>query len=403
MRFPWSGDALDVIEAAETFALDPWAAAAVPSPGRAGPPAVMTRSSGAPLTPPAAVVTRATAMTVPAVRRARNVICGILGTFHLAMWRDGITVEPGSHDVTAGFLRRPQPDRTLAWLLTWTVDDLLFHDIAYWQIIGDRSDSDPLVPRAVQRVDPGKVSTSAADPSAYVIGGKRVPASDVIAFAGSGTGGLCSGPAALTILAAIELEAAALRYARTPVPQVIIKNLGQELDDDEQDALIATYEAARRTSSTAYLNAAVELEAQGWDPSEMQLVEARQHVASEIARLCNLDARWVNAPGDAPQTYANMQDLRRDLVDVTLRPYQETIDQTLSVDATRWAGLNPETHPAPGYQLCTAGKSITLDDRGFLRLSDLDRADLWAKHIASGVLSVDESRSLEPLAPKGSE
>ena len=347
-------------------------------------------------------MSRDVALAVPSVRRARAIIAGTIGTMQLVLkGADGVPTKPGSHDVVPGFLNRPDPAHTLTHILTWTVDDLMFHSRAYWEITGtprDTTDAGIIIPKAVQRLDPPTVRP---DPQAgvYWVGGRAVPAARMIPFEHSAPP-ITDPAAAGTIINALELEAAALRYARAPLPQAVIKNLGAILDDDEADALVTSYETARRTSSTAFLNAAVELETQGWDPSQLQLVEARQHVSAEVARLCNIDARWINAPSETALTYINIQDLRRDLVDITLRPYMATIDQTLSV-STAAADARDQDVGTVGYQLCSYGKTITLDPRTFLALSDKDRADLWRALIDAGVLTVAEARALEPLAPRG--
>ena len=331
------------------------------------------------------VVSRAAAMTVPAVKRARSIICGTIGTFNLAVWLEGRPVPPGTEDVTAAFLRRPQRDRTLNWLLTWTIDDLLFYDIAYWRIVDRRG----LIPRAVERVETHKVSVEGGH---YLVEGKPVPVEDMIAFAGSGVGGICLGDGARIVMTALELESAAWRYANAPQPQTTLINEGADLDDDEQDELLDTWETARRTRSTAYLNAAVRADHNGWTARELQLVEARQHTALEVARLTNLDAHYLNAPAASGMTYTNRQDIRRDLVDITLRPYTGILEQTLSVD---------NTHAGVGWQLATGGKDIALDPANFLRLNDLERAQLWTSLTGSDVLTVEEARGLEPLSPEG--
>jgi HK97 family phage portal protein len=333
------------------------------------------------------IVPRAAAMSVPAVKRARNIIAGTIATFELRLWQDGRPIAPGTEDVSAAFLRRPQRDRTLAWLLAWTVDDLLFHDVAYWRILERRAGG--IVPAAVCRIEPHKIT---AQDDAYLVDGKRVRVEDVIAFAGTGVGGLCNGDAARAILTALALESAAYRYARNPQPQTVLQNNGAELDDAEQEQLLTQFEAGRQNHTTALINGVVDLKAIGWNARELQLVEARQHVALEVARMANLDAAYINAPTASSIDYTNRQDIRRDLVDVTLRPYLDTISQTLSVD---------NAHAGLGWQLATGGKDVILDPASFLRLTDLERAQVWQGMRAAGALTEEDVQGLEPLSPKG--
>lgn len=329
-------------------------------------------------------VPRSVAMRVPSVRRCRQVIAGAISTMNLTRWEaeQQVPMVPGSDDVTDAFLRRPQPDRPLSWLLAWTVDDLLFSDIAHWLIRARRPGS--ATPAAVERIAPEECH---ADPDGgWWVRGVKVPARDVITF--YGTAGPILRDGAGAILTALELEAAATRYARAPAPSVVLKNLGVELTAEEQEELLNAWEQARTARSTAFLNANVDLSTQGWNAAELQLVEGRQHAALEIARLFNLPPKYASAPVTETLTYSNVQDERRDLADLTLRPVMAIISHTLSVDPSADVG----------YTLCARGRDIRVDPSEFLAMSDLNRAALWAANITSGVLTVEEARALEPLA-----
>lgn len=350
------------------------------------------------------VVTRNLAMRVPTIRRCRNVIAGTLATFDLSLWEAGAKVapNPNTDDVTATFLRRPDPKRTRAALIADTVDDLFFHDRSFWYITDGRNVGTPgaarWIPAGVERIEQHRVThTDRVDRDGkrhrdWFIDGKKVPTEQLIVFEGAGVGGILT--SGQTVLTALELEFAAWRYARSPLPQVILKNQGIELDQDEQDELVEQYETARETSATAYLNTAVDLERVGWSARELQLVDARQHMALECARLCNVAPHYAMAPSQESMTYSNVQDERRGLVDISLRPYMDVIGQTLSVDAAHKVG----------YTLCATGREVALDPKSFLQLSDLDRANLWNTLGPGGadVLNRAEIRALEPLAPEGS-
>jgi phage portal protein BeeE len=48
------------------------------------------------------------------------------------------------------------------------------------------------------------------------------------------------------------------------------------------------------------------------------MVEARQYLALEIARACNLPAWYLNADYGSSMTYSNVSQTRRDLIDLAL-------------------------------------------------------------------------------------
>lgn len=283
-------------------------------------------------------VDRATAMTVPAMRRARQVICGTIGTLPLLAHRleqDGLV-----RDVTAQrpLLTQPSPHTTRAYQLTWTVDDLFFHGIAWWQVI----DRDPEgYPRQAVRVRPDRVRVD-LDRGRVYVDGTYVPDQDLIRFDGPDEGVLTYG--GRTLRTCILLEQAVRKFARLDIPLGILKlaegapelstapgSAGDGTTRSEVDALLDAWEDARRQRTTAYINRAVDYKTEAFSPEQLQLVDARQYQASEVARLANLAPRYVNAPNASGMTYSNVADERRDLVDTSLVGYLAAIDQRLSM------------------------------------------------------------------------
>src|SRR4029077_5622927 len=78
----------------------------------------------------------------------------------------------------------------------------------------------------------------------------------------------------------------------------------------------------------------------GWNAAELQLTEAREYAALEVARIFGLPARAVDATTGDSMTYANVVESRRDTLDA-LRPWMAPVEQTLSLNdrASRPQGL----------------------------------------------------------------
>jgi hypothetical protein len=320
------------------------------------------------------------AMSIPAVRKAVATISGTLSTFALRLWTDAGMQTSG----VPGWLTQPVDGRTLQYVLKHTVDDLIWHDRAYWQITARYTDT--LRPSrfryiAAERVLPihntGDVD---APPAAYWVDGIEVPKSaPLVVFDAAGLGGLrLYGWAMLDLY--VRLMEAAGRYADSPLPSMALHNTGADLDPDEVAQLLAAWEAARQARSTAYLNSVVKAEAFGWSARELQLTEAREHAAQEVARLFALPAFAVNAADASPMTYANVVDRRRDLIEA-LRPWVTVIDQTLSLPP-----ITPST------------QQVRMDVAAYTRDDPATRMTTWATGIAAGVLTVEEARAAEPLA-----
>lgn len=327
-------------------------------------------------------VNRDQAIAVPAVARARNIIVGTVGHLPLELHRDG---ERADAEVAPAWVDRPDPSVPTVTHVAWTVDDLLFHGVAYWRVTAIYADTGR--PRHFARVAPGRVDPELSSDGARILGwrldGKLAPRNglgSIIQLPGHDDGVLARG--ALTIRTALELERASYRYAETPAPSHALKNIGADLTPTKRDELLANWKAARRAGAVGYLNAHVDLVNVGFDPAALQLVEARQHAAAEVARLMGVQPFLLGADQGAgsSMTYSNTRDERRQLVDATLRPYLATIEQRLSM---------PDVLPR--------GLHVRFDLDDYLRADAPERAAYYETMLTAGVLTLAEARALEGL------
>ncbi len=334
-------------------------------------------------------VARDEAVKVPTIARARNVVAGTVGLLPLALAVGG---ERDGRGRPPAWLAQPERDVPAAHTISWTADDLFFYGIAYWRVAevyleGGR-------PMRFERIAPGRVEPVRDRTGKHIVGwkvdGHRVPRTGrgrLVVFPGLEDGLLIR--AATTIRVALLLEKAAANYAREPVPASILRNTtGAHINTTKVADLLSKWRTARRTSGTAYMDA-LELQKVGIDPAGMQLVEARQHVALELARHCNLDAHYVNAtePGSSSMTYSNVTQERRKLVDFTLRHYLTAIEGRLSMD-----------------DVTVAGQVARFDLDDFLRGDAETRARVTQTLVQTTdregrpVMTIDEARQREGLA-----
>lgn len=327
-------------------------------------------------------VSKAVATQVPAYVRAWKLYTHTVGTFPLREYID--------HDqvVARNLLTQPSPLTSYSSLMSRTVGDLLDYDVAYWRVIDRAWDGYPTsvqwLPAADVTPQPGAEYDETGllrIPVAYQ--GVTIPVRDVIRFDGDGLGGWLSSGAAI-INTAAALEAAALRYAEFPAPSIILKNTGADLPADQVDDLLTAWENARASRSTAYLNSVINTEKVGFNPNEMQLVEARNASATAIARLANIDPVWVGAgvPGSS-LTYTNRVDLYRQLLDLSLTPVMDMIAGRLSMQ-----DVTPRGH------------TVKFDTSTFLRANPTELADYITKLLPVGVLNINEARALIDLPPE---
>jgi HK97 family phage portal protein len=323
------------------------------------------------------VANRREAMSVPAVARARNIICGTIGSLPLE-----VKTRDNSFVATPRFIEQPDPSVPGSIVYTYTAEDLLFNGVAYWQI--KSIDETTLRPNAIQWVSSTLVTPELSIDGQLVIGylvnGKKAPDSGIgslITFSGLDEGLLHR--AGRTIKTAAALERATLNYANEPVPSVVLKS-GNPLSKERVTAMLDTWRKARTERSTAFLNDQIELQQIGFNAQELQMTEARQYLVSEIARLSGIPEWYLGAAAGGSMTYSNVSDERRTLIDFSLRPIMTAIEQRLTMDDITLRGYRVR---------------FNLDD--FLRGNALERADVYQKLIPLGVMTVDEARAMEDL------
>jgi HK97 family phage portal protein len=330
--------------------------------------------------------TRQEAMEVPAVARARSIICGTAASLPLHAYNKFTNAEVSGRTI----LEQPDPALPTAVVMSFTFDDLLFHDVAYWQVLSvSPEDGRPVHAR---RIDVNRVSYNTQPITnvlidGFHVDGQLVPMSGVgslIVFYGLGTGGILS-RAGRTIKTALDLEKAVSRMAEEPAPAMYIKNSGVDLPAAQVSSLLANWKAARAQRSTAYLSGNLEVESFGFDATQMELSANRMNTATEIARLMNIPAWYLNAESTS-STYSNTLQERRSLIDLSLMPFLIAVEQRLSMD-----DITPST------------QRVRFEVEEYLRGTPMERIEVTAKMLEIGLIDINEAREMEDLAPRGSE
>jgi len=330
--------------------------------------------------------TRSEFMSVPVCARARNIICSSVASIPLKVRTkaDGARVESPPRVIN-------QPDPRIPGTATYAFlcEDLLLYGYGYLRILEIYADTYRI--RSAERINPTRVgimtNSLGTEIEYYTIDGIPVPDSGVgslAVFYGNDEGILHR--AGRTIKAGAELERAAVMYAREPVPAMVLKSNGTALPADRISKLLESWGAARRNRSTAFLNADVTLEAVGFDPSKLQLNEARSYVATELARASGIPAYYVDADSLASMTYSNASSQRKSLIDFSLRPIMTAIEERLSM-----TGMANDFVPA--------SQEVKFDLDDYLRGSAKERADVYKTLYEIGVLTADEIKMEEDMSP----
>lgn len=325
-------------------------------------------------------VTRKLAMSVPSVARARNIICGTIGSLPLEQYNK-LT---GAHVDALRVIHQPDPRVPGSLIYTWLSEDIWFYGVGYGQVLDMYSVTDGGKIRAWTRVSPDRVTVNTnadnTEITGYSIDGTPVPnygIGSIIRFDGFDEGFLHR--AGKTVNAAVYLENAAVNYAKEPVPSLILKSTGTNLPAERIASLLSAWRNARQTRSTAFLNADVDVKEFGFDPKNLQLAEGRQYVALELARAAGIPAYFLSAETTS-MTYSNSISERRSLVDFSLRPILTAIEKRLSM---------------PDFVPQTTDVRFDLDD--FLRGNPLERAQVYQILNSIGAMSVEQIQEEEDL------
>jgi len=159
-----------------------------------------------------------------------------------------------------------------------------------------------------------------------------------------------------------------------------LKSNGVNLPSERITKLLENWKNSRSNGTTAFLNADIELQQFGHSPRELQQVEARQYLASEIARLTNIPAWYVGADNGNSMTYSNVTSERRALIDFSIKPFLTVIADRLSMP-----DFIPQT------------QRVQFDLNDYLKGNPLERAQVYQILSTIGVLTTPEIRELEDL------
>ena len=344
-------------------------------PARRSRPSIATSSSLelAELSWIAEGVSRESALSIPAVVACRDLVVGAAVQMGVYTYRGDQRLDPG------WLLTRPDPSTTWPATLGGTIDDLIFYARAYWRILQRDAEGYPTRARWTPFVDvtPETRSTGGAwqELLGYRVAGidGLVAVDELVRFDSSLPALLAVG--GRTLAAAIELEEAARRLSSVELPAGVLHNEGSELGEEEAREIVAGFQTSRRENGVAFLQG-VTYSREALSAADLQLVEARANVATDVARLFNVPVAMIGASpsGNANALlYSNLSQQLAILVSSAVAPHLRTVEDTL-------------TDVRPGKQ------AVAFDVQTFLRSDPSAAADYAIALYDAGLVSLEEAR-----------
>lgn len=321
------------------------------------------------LDPAAGSIPRVTAVSVPEVKRARDLIANTIAnaSFYEIVNGERVSARP--------FLQKPDPQVIRSVTVAETVADLFFDAVSVWWITSrNAATGEPLEAMHIPHDQVELMTNTMGRITEVLVGGGRANLSDVIIFQHSSDGILVTG--AREIMTSVRLQQAARQAVEYPLPLIGIRNEGPKLDKQQINKFMEYYETMLRLRAHMYLGKDVSLESMGWNPEQIGLNRAREIQATTMARLTGVPAWYLSADAGDSMTYSNNTQARQDLYSFTLMAYITTIEETIS------AVLNSD---------------VRMDLSSFLRTDPQARADLYKTLIESGVMTTQEAREMEDM------
>lgn len=324
------------------------------------------------------------ALQVPTVSKCRQLICGTIAGIPLSLYNKRTGEELGNPI----WLDQPDIRQPRSVTIAYTVQSLLFSQIAYWEVTATYSDDGRparMAWVANDRVTP-KLNARNTEVEYYTVDNEVRPMSGIgslITFQSLQPGVLTTG--GRTIRAALDLEKAAAISAQTPVPSGFIKNSGADLPEAQVQGILAAWKASRNSRGTAYLTSTLDYSTTSFSPKDMMYSEAKQDLATEICRLMNVPAYMASADANKSMTYQNVLDARKEFYAYTLAPYVCAIEDRLSMD-----------------DITNANNVVRFaSDETFLRADATARLAVIEKMLALNLITLDQAKAMEDLSPNG--
>jgi hypothetical protein len=319
-----------------------------------------------------AAISRREALEVPAVKRARDLICGGIGQFPL------ILIGPDGKQQDWSLLNQPEYGVPRSVTITRTIEDMLLTERAWWNVthVGWHGK-----PAEVVKLDADTV-TVVPKYISYPYGQAKVwpDVPGLIRFDSPNGGLLTASPGIRAYIALARIAMQAVDGA-PPIDWFTAGDDGEDPEDEEIPEILDDWAAARRKRVTAFVPKSLKYNRDGFNPEQLQMSAAREFAITEIARLTGIDAEELSV-STTSRTYFNAQDRRRDRLEAVLGPYMTAVEGRLSME-----------------DVTPRGYTTKFDTSSYLRLDDQAAATTDATLIGAKVLSPMEAREKRGLDP----
>lgn len=270
-------------------------------------------------------LTRAEAISIPAVSKARNLLVSTIAKFPLVALKgaERITNQPS-------FLYRTDSNVTPYERMAWTVDSLIFHGVALWLVERGAPDTDGR--RNIIRAEYCPNDYWTIQDGNILIDNTPVDESQIILFNSPFEGLLNIG--ARTLRGAIDQEAAWTGRARNPIPLIELHMTDDQLTPPEVRDFVTHWSTARRSENGAigYTPPNLEIKTHGEVHADL-MVEGRNAVRTDVGSFLNVRASMLDGTmGIDSLTYSTTEGEKNSFYEFDLPFWTDPIEARLSAD-----------------------------------------------------------------------
>lgn len=331
---------------------------------------------------------------IPAADRAMSLIAGLGSQVHWQGFRRVAGRRPVALDPNPVVLDQPAgtfeiPMRTYyGWIM-----DRMAHGNGIGLVAARGLDGWPTsyLPVSAEFVQVKRVAENDPAPGfrvgevAYLVNGRWYHDYEVIHFKGPAAPGGLRGMGVLenhfaTLDRSRKLDQQAGAVDSSGVPTGLLKSLNPDLTKTEAQELKDAWRNAQVTRTVAVLNPSTEFEPIAWNPTELQLLEARKYTLTEWSNIFGIDLEFLGGENSS-KAYSNIEQKGADLLRFG-RPGEIIAEfaQTLTMALPR-------------------GQFVKPDLEFLLRSDKKTRWEIYAGAITAGWLSPSEARAAEDMEP----
>jgi HK97 family phage portal protein len=168
-------------------------------------------------------------------------------------------------------------------------------------------------------------------------------------------------------------------YGDGATPSSVLES-EKDLTTEQARTLVATWDSAhRKHRKPAVLSGGLKWRSVTVSASDQQMVEMREQVVRDVARVYGIPSHLVGAMGDS-QTYQNVEQASLNFLMHTVTPWLRRIEIGLS-------------------RILPPGVDVTFDTAAMLRTDALTRARVGQIQAMTGTRSPNELRTLDGMEP----